>query len=81
VRHTIHNLIAFYEMKAPAAHALLGHAQKASEGFDREIDRARAQEGPAQVLGNPGLHAEGPTWQEIMDREIAGAEARLQRRA
>jgi len=77
VRHAIRNLVAFYEMEARAAHALLSHAQRALEESGREADSGRAQEGPAQTPGNRCLRAQQPNWQDKMDREIEDTEARL----
>jgi hypothetical protein len=67
-------------MEAQAAHTLLSHAQRARTGFGGEMGSGVAQKGQTQVLGDRGLHMEGPTWEEKVDGEIERTETYLQQR-
>ena len=80
MKRVLHDFIAFHEMEAQAARALLSQTQKALQACRCDGGSARGRQGQTQVLGDRCLPAEESTWEQTMERGIEETEARLQQR-
>ena len=80
MKRVIHNLSAFYEVEAQAAHILLSPAQNALKASGCEMGSGVAPKEQTQVLGDRGLPPEGPTWEEQVDGQVERTEVYLQQR-